>query len=439
MKIRDRIKSLRRVSASQLLPNPKNWRKHPDAQQDAMRGVLSEIGFADAVLARETAAGLMLIDGHLRADIAPDSKIPVLVLDVTEEEADKILATHDPIAEMATADQEKFAELMASISFESEATQNMCDSLNRGAEQPPEEDVAPVEKADELLKKWRVAVGDVWCIEGQQTHRLCCGDSTKFDAVSRLLHGSCPYIMVTDPPYGVKYDPNWRNDAAKSGHISYADRRIGDVSNDDQLDWSAAYAHFPGGVAYVWHADRFASEVASQLENINFQIRCQIIWNKSRFAISRGHYHWQHEPCWYAVKSGMSANWIGDRSQTTVWDISPTTQDSENLTHSTQKPVECMARAIRNHQADVYDPFVGSGTTISACEQLGRRCFAMELEPKYVAVCLERMEKLGCKCKKASDSNGKARTKNGANKAEGAKGSIRKRPAKKKQGRAATA
>ena len=134
MKIRDRIKSFRRVKASELLPNPKNWRTHPQAQQDAMRGLLAEIGFAGAALARETKAGLMLLDGHLRAALAPDQKIPVLVLDVTEAEAAKLLATFDPVGKMADADPEALAALLADIDTESEALQAMLDGLAAEAE-----------------------------------------------------------------------------------------------------------------------------------------------------------------------------------------------------------------------------------------------------------------------------------------------------------------
>ena len=112
MKIRDRIISFRRVPAKDLLPNPKNWRTHPDQQADALKGVLSEVGWADAVLARETEDGLMLIDGHLRTEVAPDAEIPVLVLDVSQKEADLILATHDPLAAMAEADAEKLEALL---------------------------------------------------------------------------------------------------------------------------------------------------------------------------------------------------------------------------------------------------------------------------------------------------------------------------------------
>jgi len=129
MKIRDRIKSLKRIKASELIPNPKNWRSHPQAQQDAMRGILAEVGWADACLVRETPDGPILIDGHLRADISPDQEIPCLVLDVTEEEADKILATHDPLAAMAEASEQALGELLAQIETESDALQEMLDGL----------------------------------------------------------------------------------------------------------------------------------------------------------------------------------------------------------------------------------------------------------------------------------------------------------------------
>ena len=113
MQIRDRIKELRRVPASELIPNPKNWRRHPVAQQDALRGVLAEVGYADALIARETPEGLMLVDGHLRAETTPDSSVPVLVLDIDEDEADLMLATLDPLAAMAGRDEERLSELLA--------------------------------------------------------------------------------------------------------------------------------------------------------------------------------------------------------------------------------------------------------------------------------------------------------------------------------------
>src|SRR5262245_25641718 len=129
MRIRDRVKDFRRVRASELLPNPKNWRVHPQNQRDALRGVLAEVGMADALLARETPHGLMLIDGHARAEEAPDAEWPVLVLDVSDEEAAKLLATLDPLAAMAEADAAKLASLLAEVETESQALGVMLDDL----------------------------------------------------------------------------------------------------------------------------------------------------------------------------------------------------------------------------------------------------------------------------------------------------------------------
>jgi hypothetical protein len=129
VKIRDRIKSLRRVKASDLIANPRNWRTHPQEQQDALRGVLAEVGYADALLVREAPEGLVLIDGHLRAGLDPEAKVPVLVLDVTAEEADKIMLTLDPLAAMAEADQQRLEELLREIETGSDAVQSLLNSL----------------------------------------------------------------------------------------------------------------------------------------------------------------------------------------------------------------------------------------------------------------------------------------------------------------------
>ena len=219
-------------------------------------------------------------------------------------------------------------------------------------------------------------------------HRVMCGDSTK-DDVAKLLDGAIPKLMVTDPPYGVEYDPEWRNEAAEKGLIAFAASREGKVMNDDRVDWTEAWERFPGDVVYCWHAGRHASEVQVTLAAAGFVVRSQIIWAKPRFVISRGHYHWQHEPCWYAVRDGATAEWAGDRSQTTLWSI-PMKDDTDQKEHGTQKPTECMARPIRNHDGDVYDPFCGTGTTLIAAEQNGRTCYAMELDPAYVDVIRRR-------------------------------------------------
>jgi hypothetical protein len=138
--------------------------------------------------------------------------------------------------------------------------------------------------------------GDLWCLG---SHRVLCGDATRAKDVARLLGGLRPHLMVTDPPYGVDYDPNWRNRAGAP-----ETRRTGKVLNDARADWRDAWAHFPGDVAYVWHGALHASTVAESLTDSGFAIRSQIIWAKERLVLSRGHYHWQHGPCWYAMPSG---------------------------------------------------------------------------------------------------------------------------------------
>lgn len=157
MKIRDRIRELRRVPASELMPNPKNWRTHPKSQQDALRGVLAEVGMADAVLARELPDGsLMLIDGHLRAETAADAPVPVLILDVTEAEADKLLATLDPLAAMAEQDSEALAGLFASLQEQGDKLAELVwpdyirDPLLSAEWKPPQDDGSnPYEKPSE--------------------------------------------------------------------------------------------------------------------------------------------------------------------------------------------------------------------------------------------------------------------------------------------------
>lgn len=227
-------------------------------------------------------------------------------------------------------------------------------------------------------------------------HRLLCGDATKPRDVARLIDGATPFLCVTDPPYGVDYDPAWRSRAAAEGHLAYAASRVGEVPNDHRADWREAWALFSGDVLYSWHPAGATSLVhAAAIEASGFALRMQIIWAKSNFPIGRGDYHVRHEPCWYAVREGRSSRRTDDRTQTTLWTIDLDANVPGG--HSTQKPLECMARPIRNHGAPgdgVYDPFVGSGTTLVAAEQLDRTCYAMEISPAYCDVVVARWEAL---------------------------------------------
>ena len=226
-------------------------------------------------------------------------------------------------------------------------------------------------------------------------HRLLCGDATNGDDVRKLLGELLPTLMVTDPPYAVNYDPLWRERAGKK-----VGKARGTVENDDRADWNEAYKHFPGDVCYIWHADGYISEIAKSVEDCGFKIKTQIIWAKQHFAISRADYHWKHEACLYCVRKGKKSNWRGGRKQTTLWEIQNLSafggnKDEEATGHGTQKPLECMRRPIENNSAPgevVYDPFVGSGTTLIAAEKTKRRCVAMEIHPGYCDLVVERWE-----------------------------------------------
>jgi DNA modification methylase len=264
------------------------------------------------------------------------------------------------------------AELVRLLATQ-EATEGLCD-----------EDAAPPAPQTPVSK-----LGDLWLLG---RHRLLCGDSTDQQTVSRVLGSVKPTLLVTDQPYGVQYDPEWRKRAGVNNS-----NRMGKVRNDDRSDWREAWALFPGDVAYVWHGALHASTVSDSLESCGFEIRSQIVWAKPSLVMGRGHYHWQHEPCWYAVRG--TGHWNGDRKQSTLWHIENRNQDAETV-HSTQKPVECMRRPIVNNSSPgqaVYEPFSGSGTTIIACEKEARIALAIELEPAYIDVAVLRWQSFTAK------------------------------------------
>lgn len=231
--------------------------------------------------------------------------------------------------------------------------------------------------------------GDVWLCGN---HRLACGSSTDEHTVAKVLNGVKPHLMVTDPPYGVEYDASWRLSAMPEKNTKNGSH--GKVMNDSRADWSEAWALFPGEVAYVWCAPGpLNCSVHDSLNNSGLVPRMQIVWVKNQFVLGRGHYHAQHENCWYAVRKGGTGHWAGDRKQTTVWQINKPTKSETG--HSTQKPVECMQRPIENNSSPgqaIYEPFSGSGTTIIAGEITGRSVHAIELNPAYIDVAVKRWQ-----------------------------------------------
>lgn len=379
---------------AKLQPYARNPRKN-DGAVDRMCKSIQEFGFTIPVLARSTGE---VIDGHLRLKAGVKLKIPevpVIVCDGwTDAQVKAFRLMVNRSVNWADWDADalavEFLELKA-MDFDLSLTgfdSREIDVFTLQAN-PAEDDVPPVPEVP-ITK-----LGDLWLL-GE--HRLLCGDSTDADSVARLLGARKPFLMVTDPPYGVEYDPEWRNDRAQAGSGSMGapgGRALGRVTNDERDDWRESWVLFPGDVAYIWHAALHMVNVANSLTDSGFLLRAQLIWAKSHLAISRGHYHWQHEPCWYAVRKNRSAHWAGDRKQSTCWSI-PKPQASETG-HSTQKPVEIMRRPILNHTAkhdEVYDPFLGSGTTLIAAESTERICYGLELSPAYCDVIVKRWETL---------------------------------------------
>jgi hypothetical protein len=196
-----------------------------------------------------------------------------------------------------------------------------------------------------------------------------------------------------------QYDPEWRH---RRGVNHSA--RTGKIRNDEIADWAPTWALFPGAIAYVWHGALRSTIVAESLMKSGFMIRAQIIWAKERLVMSQGDYHWQHEPCWYAVRK--KGNWTGDRKQTTLWTIGSGGQDAATK-HATQKPVECMRRPMLNNSSPgqaIYEPFLGSGTTLIAAQSCGRVCFGIEIDPLFVDLAIRRWQSFaGEKARRASD------------------------------------
>lgn len=375
-----------------LLPYAANARTHPDEQIAQIAGSVAEFGFNVPCLVDDRG---VLIAGHGRILAAKRlglDQVPVIRLGhLTDAQARAFRLADNRIALNAGWDEALLAAELERLredgvgldllGFAEDELDRLLDSFDQGGTSE-EEDEVPEAPTEPLTRP-----GDLWLL-GQ--HRLLCGDATIATDVERLLDGARPHLMVTDPPYGVEYDPAWRNEAGVSSTA-----RTGRVSNDDRADWRDAWALFGGDVAYVWHAGIHSSTVAESLAACGLIIRSQIVWAKPRFVLGRGDYHWQHEPCFYAVRKGAIGHWQGARDQSTLWTIA-TGENDEATEHGTQKPVECMRRPILNNSARselVYEPFAGSGTTLIAAETADRICLAMEIDPRYCDVIVERWQR----------------------------------------------
>ncbi|HXP89151.1 MAG TPA: site-specific DNA-methyltransferase [Bryobacteraceae bacterium] len=382
-----------------------------DAAVDRMCASIREFGFKIPCLARSDGE---VIDGHLRLKAARKlglTEIPVILCDewtAAQVKAFRLMVNRS--ATWADWDEELLTiELrdlqtsdynLALTGFDTKEIEAFL--LNDLAE----EDATPPLPAVPVTKP-----GDLWLLG---PHRILCGDATSPEAVARLLGERKPQLMVTDPPYGIELDSEWRDRAGLNGcgpaEPSYLKKRTKGhtqttISGDTRADWSDAFALVPSlEVGYVWHASKFTREVLDGLLRIGFLHHQQIIWNKGRAVLTRTHYWFAHEPVWYVRKK--NAPWYGKAGEnSTIWDSSSPKfimggSDEEKFDHPTQKPVDLMRRPILNHTQPgelVFDPFLGSGTTLAAAEVTQRVCYGLELDPKYVDVTVERWHGLSGK------------------------------------------
>ncbi len=288
--VRDRVVELRRVKASELRADPRNWRRHPERQRAALRALLAEVGFADALLAREDADGaLILVDGHLRGSLDPDQVVPVLVLDVTEDEAATLLLTLDPLASLATADSSALAELLRSVETESAAVRELLDMVARGAGLPVMPGLFDPDDIPDVPETPRTKPGEVWAL-GE--HRIACLDSRDPKALAMLAAGGRADLLWTDPPYGVTYRGKTRRGLTISGdHPDGLDALL-------QEAFAAADGVLrPGAPIYVAHpAGPLAEVFLTRFTAQGWRLRQTLVWCKDAPVLGHGDYHYQHEP-----------------------------------------------------------------------------------------------------------------------------------------------
>jgi DNA modification methylase len=403
---------IERWPIERLIPRANNPRTHSRAQVASIAASMREWGWTNPIL---VGADDDIIAGHARllaAEKLGMKEVPVIVLKHLSPAQRRalVIADNQLAIEGAGWDEEMLRVELAIlheedynldlVGFDDVELQRLLEAQDN-APDLTDADTVPEVQADPISKP-----GDLWLLGN---HRLICGDCTQPQVVGRLLGDVKPQLLITDPPYGIELDSEWRDRAGLNGHgaaePSYMKHRTAGhtettISGDTRADWSEAFELVPSlQAAYVWHASKFTSEVLAGLLRIGFVHHQQIIWDKQRTVLTRTLYWFQHEPCWFVRMK--NAPWYGKAGEnSTIWSCpSPkfifSGSEEEKWDHPTQKPMEVMRRPILNHTLPgeaVYDCFLGSGTTLIAAEQTGRVCYGVELDPKYVDVIIRRWQ-----------------------------------------------
>lgn len=419
LQLHNRITGEGDESPEALLANPFNFRRHPKWQRDALLAQMRQLGWVQRVIVN-TRTG-HLIDGHLRAELALEHRlptVPVIYVDLTDDEERLALATLDPISALAEQDQTLLTGLIAGLpDYDDPDLTALLDQLAGAAaldlqpEPDPDDDTVPEPPPEPVSRP-----GDLWLLGD---HRVLCGDSTRIEDVERLAGGRPVDMVWTDPPYNVDYEGS---DGRKIANDAMGDGQFRQFLRD--LFSAAAAVTRPGGPIYVAHADSEGLNFRAAMVEAGWLLKQTLVWIKDGTDLNRSDYHWQHEPVLYGWKPGAAHAWYGDFDKKTVIDDEPdpramdkaalvnevrrlrnarnTTVVRENRTrhnrlHPTMKPVAVIVHMIRNSSRPgdaVLDLCGGSGSTLIACEKTRRHARLMELDPTYCDVILTRFQAL---------------------------------------------
>lgn len=376
---------VKEIAIEEIKAYGNNPRKN-DQAVDAVANSIKEFGWKQPLVIDPKT--MEIVVGHTRWKAAKKlgmKTVPCIMADdLTEEQIKAYRLADNKTNELAEWDFDLLGEELDGI-LDLDMTDFGFDFSEQEAEKEVTEDIPPeVDEENEPTCK----LGDIWQL-GE--HRLMCGDSTDRASVEKLMNGEVADLIVTDPPYNVNYEGQTEE------KLKIANDHM--CANEFEEFLTAAFANMfeylkQGGGYYVWHASRTQREFEEALMKNEIMVREQIIWAKNAFTLGRQDYQWKHEPCFYGWKDGATHYFIDDRTQTTVIEEDKPVRNAE---HPTMKPVKLLARLIKNSSRldeAVLDLFGGSGSTLIACEQMGRKCYMMEIDPKYCDVIVKRWENL---------------------------------------------
>jgi len=373
------------IALTDLSLDPSNVRKHSRKNLDAIKASLRKFGQQKPIVV--DAKGIVLAgNGTLTAAQELGwTEIQIVRTELAGVEATAFAIADNRTAELAEWEEDKLSQVLQSLKVEDAdllaATGYDAAEVDKMSKAEVTEDEVPEPPAEPITK-----AGDLWIL-GE--HRVLCGDSTKRENVAILMSGDLAKLVVTDPPYGVDY---------QGGVFSKRDKLAGDETADlygPILKLAYEFSDAKAAV-YLWRSDGKAVDVFAALDSAKYVRRITIIWNKNiaQFGALSAQYKQKHEPCHYLFKKGESPRWFGPTNETTVWDID---RNQTNEHHPTEKPIGIMGRPIQNSSEVtdiILDFFLGSGTTLIAAEQLGRKCYGMEISPQYCDVIVKRWENL---------------------------------------------